>query len=432
MRFLVGTTGGPVKAIRGEDGKVLGTFPLPPGEGTASSTAASAPATAEAMLWADGCEHKRFLVAAAGRILACETATFSVRPLSSYTGGTCRLLAVLPSGAGDVVTVAESGAVAIHRGVALPDAVKHDPAEPDATAGELAVPGPVHGACLGDWGADGGAVLATGGKNNDAAVHSILLPQSPPPPPPSSLPSLKALWKAKKLPGDPRTRAPDLIWPTAMAFVPAAPRTLVVASSYGDVRLYNTAIQQRRPIARIVLCERPINCMAWVPSASSSASPTVVCGSTTGDLLMVDLTQKRVVGGFHGIGGAVRAVWAGEQAVVCCGVDRYVHTFARRTRARMSRVYVKQMASALLVISEDADALEDGPASEKRKTADELWASLSELPFDEDAKPLQKRKRQTKPVTVDEDGADSDDGNDVEDEDEEEEEEEEEPKKRRK
>lgn len=401
MRVLVGVQGGPVKVVRCEDGKVLQTFDV----GVAGTTAA-----VEAMLWAAASSSERFFVAAAGRIFACNLSDGTSRAVAAYAGGACRLLANIPgnaaAAAGDVLCVSEAGDVRVFSAAALLSECEEDcdvKQEPvDDAVSQAKLPGPVHGACVGVW--ESGVVVASGGKHNDVAVHSLHLQPSV---------SVSALWKAKKRPGDPRTRAPDLVWPTAIAFVPDAPRMLAVASSYGDVRLYDTSGPQRRPIARVAACERPLTCLAWM----SQQRATAVVGSAVGDVLQVDLAvpaKARVVGGFHGIGGSVRAVWAGNRALLCCGIDRYLHAFSLRTRARMSRMYLKQIASAMLVVSEDPDATDDdteaAAAARKRKTAEELWTSLAEMPFDQDA-PKSKRKHSAAAVEVD---VDEDEGEEEE------------------
>ncbi|XP_043437395.1 WD repeat-containing protein 74 isoform X1 [Prionailurus bengalensis] len=208
-------------------------------------------------------------------------------------------------------------------------------------------------------------VVATGGKENALKVWDLQGSEEP-------------VFRAKNVRNDwLDLRVP--IWDQDIQFLPESQK-LVTCTGYHQVRVYDPASPQRRPVLEATYGEYPLTAMTLTPGGNS-----VIVGNTHGQLAEIDLRQGRLLGCLKGLAGSVRGLQChpSKPLLASCGLDRVLRVHRiRNPRGLEHKVYLKSQLNCLLLSGRDD--WEDQPQEpQEPKTAaledtetDELWASL--------------------------------------------------------
>ena len=426
MRAIIGTENGPIKIIDMEYAKVLSMLRVGPGDVDKNGTM-----TTEALAWV--VPDKTFVAAINGGVYICnieaeDPVLTKVSTYSTGAGEECVYIGLYPGSQADVITCTTLGDVVLHQGVcAAGMAVKIEPsaakvickADAPAQAVCVGVRRATHkkiakeGDCKGDKkeakeeeasGEDEKEepIIAVGGKNKNVVVYSLV--------------SGEKVWAVKKQKDDPRTRLPEPVWPTCVAFSQLRPNILVVGTGYNRIRTYDMAAKQRTAITDTLVTQRPLNCVTLLERRKNPYGREFLAfGSTYGELMYFNpFGKKKVLGGFRGITGSVRAICYNREVLVVTGIDRFLRIFNLRTRLPIKRIYIKQIPRCMITTQEKWD-----PKSIDAQETDAIWDSLSDA----------SARRRSAVKTEEEENhkqAEAEEENDVDDDEEEEEEEEEE------
>ncbi|XP_012884424.1 PREDICTED: WD repeat-containing protein 74 [Dipodomys ordii] len=146
-----------------------------------------------------------------------------------------------------------------------------------------------------------------------------------------------------------------------------------------QVRVYDPASPQRRPVLESTYGEYPLTAMTLTPEGNS-----VIVGNTHGQLAEIDFRQGRLLGCLKGLAGSVRGLQChpSKPLLASCGLDRVLRIHRiRNPRGLEHKIYLKSRLNCLLLSGRDN--WEDEPQEqEPDKTpiedteTDELWASL--------------------------------------------------------
>ncbi|XP_004713548.1 WD repeat-containing protein 74 isoform X2 [Echinops telfairi] len=208
-------------------------------------------------------------------------------------------------------------------------------------------------------------VVATGGKENALKVWDLQGSEEP-------------LFRAKNVRNDwLNLRVP--IWEQDIQFLPES-RKLVTCTGFHQVRVYDPASPQRRPVLEATYGEYPLTAMTLTPEGNS-----VIVGNTHGQLAEIDLRQGRLLGCLKGLAGGVRAVQChpSKPLLASCGLDRVLRVHRiRNPRGLEHKVYLKSRLNCLLLSGRDdwedeaQEPQEPNKVSPEDTETDELWASL--------------------------------------------------------
>jgi len=124
------------------------------------------------------------------------------------------------------------------------------------------------------------------------------------------------------------------IWVRDVHFLGENSTQIVAATSYHQVRMYDTKAQ-RRPIFNIELGTDPFTCMAPVDDTA------VITATSTGIVSLFDLRKRQCVGSYKGkIAGSIRSVHVhpSKPIFACCGLDRFVRVFDIKKRTLLHKV----------------------------------------------------------------------------------------------
>ncbi|KAF5925997.1 hypothetical protein HPG69_016033 [Diceros bicornis minor] len=234
-------------------------------------------------------------------------------------------------------------------------------------------------------------VVATGGKENALKVWDLQGSEEP-------------VFRAKNVRNDwLDLRVP--IWDQDIQFLPASQK-LVTCTGYHQVRVYDPASPQRRPVLEATYGEYPLTAMTLTPGGNS-----VIVGNTHGQLAEIDLRQGRLVGCLKGLAGSVRGLQChpSKPLLASCGLDRVLRVHRiRNPRGLEHKVYLKSQLNCLLLSGRDNWEDEPQEPQEPNKVppedteTDELWASLEaaakrKLPdLEQTQRALQTRRRKKK------------------------------------
>ncbi|XP_045430081.1 WD repeat-containing protein 74 isoform X3 [Pipistrellus kuhlii] len=147
-----------------------------------------------------------------------------------------------------------------------------------------------------------------------------------------------------------------------------------------NVRVYDPASPQRRPVLEATYGEYPLTAMTLTPGGNS-----VIVGNTHGQLAEIDLRQGRLLGCLKGLAGSVRGLQChpSKPLLASCGLDRILRVHRiRNPRGLEHKVYLKSQLNCLLVSGRDnwedepQEPQEPSQLSSEDTEADELWASL--------------------------------------------------------
>nr|KAF6279588.1 WD repeat domain 74 [Pipistrellus kuhlii] len=169
------------------------------------------------------------------------------------------------------------------------------------------------------------------------------------------------------------------IWDQDIQFLPESQK-LVTCTGYHQVRVYDPASPQRRPVLEATYGEYPLTAMTLTPGGNS-----VIVGNTHGQLAEIDLRQGRLLGCLKGLAGSVRGLQChpSKPLLASCGLDRILRVHRiRNPRGLEHKVYLKSQLNCLLVSGRDnwedepQEPQEPSQLSSEDTEADELWASL--------------------------------------------------------
>ncbi|XP_048952404.1 WD repeat-containing protein 74 isoform X3 [Canis lupus dingo] len=196
-------------------------------------------------------------------------------------------------------------------------------------------------------------MVATGGKENALKVWDLQGSEEP-------------VFRAKNVRNDwLDLRVP--IWDQDIQFLPESQK-LVTCTGYHQVRVYDPASPQRRPVLEVTYGEYPLMAMTLTPGGNS-----VIVGNTHGQLAEIDLRQApspikwrhtgRLLGCLKGLAGSVRGLQChpSKPLLASCGLDRVL------------RIHRIQNPRGLEHKDEPQEAKKAPPEDTE---TDELWASL--------------------------------------------------------
>uniref|UniRef100_A0A8C9KPJ3 WD repeat-containing protein 74 n=1 Tax=Panthera tigris altaica TaxID=74533 RepID=A0A8C9KPJ3_PANTA len=189
-------------------------------------------------------------------------------------------------------------------------------------------------------------VVATGGKENALKVWDLQGSEEP-------------VFRAKNVRNDwLDLRVP--IWDQDIQFLPESQK-LVTCTGYHQVRVYDPASPQRRPVLEATYGEYPLTAMTLTPGGNS-----VIVGNTHGQLAEIDLRQGRLLGCLKGLAGSVRGLQChpSKPLLASCGLDRVL------------RVHRIRNPRGLEHKDQPQEPQEPKKAALQDTETDELWASL--------------------------------------------------------
>nr|XP_034788699.1 WD repeat-containing protein 74 isoform X2 [Pan paniscus] len=169
------------------------------------------------------------------------------------------------------------------------------------------------------------------------------------------------------------------IWDQDIQFLPGSQK-LVTCTGYHQVRVYDPASPQRRPVLETTYGEYPLTAMTLTPGGNS-----VIVGNTHGQLAEIDLRQGRLLGCLKGLAGSVRGLQChpSKPLLASCGLDRVLRIHRiQNPRGLEHKVYLKSQLNCLLLSGRDNWEDEPQEPQEPNKVpledteTDELWASL--------------------------------------------------------
>jgi len=142
-----------------------------------------------------------------------------------------------------------------------------------------------------------------------------------------------------------------------------------------QVRVYDPATPQRRPVLEVRYGEHPLTCLSV-----AAGGQAVVVGNTQGGLAVLDLRKGAVLAGLKGPVGSVRGLQchASLPLVASCGLDRFLRIHSLETRALLHKVYLKSRLNCLLMSSAPLQEQEEA-VEVKEEEDDEVWKSMEQV-----------------------------------------------------
>ncbi|XP_003798751.1 WD repeat-containing protein 74 [Otolemur garnettii] len=208
-------------------------------------------------------------------------------------------------------------------------------------------------------------VVATGGKENALKLWDLQGSEEP-------------MFRAKNVRNDwLDLRVP--IWDQDIQFLPGSQK-LVTCTGYHQIRVYDPASPQRRPVLETNYGDYPLTAMTLTPGANS-----VIVGNTHGQLAEIDFRQGRLLGCLKGLAGSVRGLQChpSKPLLASCGLDRVLRVHRiQNPRGLEHKVYLKSRLNCLLLSGRDnwedepQEPQEPNKVSPEDTETDELWASL--------------------------------------------------------
>ncbi|XP_048854051.1 WD repeat-containing protein 74 [Brienomyrus brachyistius] len=195
--------------------------------------------------------------------------------------------------------------------------------------------------------------VATGGKENGLKVWDLERPDVP-------------VFTAKNVRNDwLDLRVPE--WVRDLAFIPDSEK-IVTCTGHHQVRVYDPASPQRRPVLEAQFGEHPLTALAL-----PAGSPCVVVGNTQGQLAMIDLRKGLVRGCLKGLAGGVRELQCHPSLplVASCGLDRFLRIHSLDDRSLQHKVYLKSRLNCVLLSSRDLEACPEAVTAEAEVAAAE-------------------------------------------------------------
>ncbi|KAL0994077.1 hypothetical protein UPYG_G00117500 [Umbra pygmaea] len=206
--------------------------------------------------------------------------------------------------------------------------------------------------------------VATGGKENGLKVWDLERPETP-------------IFTAKRVRDD-WIDLPVLEWVRDMAFLPDSDK-IVTCTGHHQVRVYDPACPQRRPVLEATFGEYPLTALSLPASRDR-----VVVGNTHGQLAILDLRKGLVRGCMKGLTGGVRGLQCHPTLplVVSCGLDRFLRVHSLEDRSLLHKVYLKSRLNCVLLSSRDLElgstevSADVEEVKDEEDKVDEIWDNM--------------------------------------------------------
>jgi len=251
-------------------------------------------------------------------------------------------------------------------------------------------------------------LVATGGRENELKLYDLNSLAAP-------------IFTAKNVRNDwLNLRVP--VWVTDLAFLPDSQK-LVTCTGHSQVRVYDPAVKQRRPVIDMKFEDYALTCMSVRADGNA-----VVVANTQGNMAQLDLRKKQECCRYKGFAGALRSVQCHptEPVLVSCGLDRFLHVHDLNSRAHLSKLYLKSRLNCLLLTdawprtdvttSEEADvtmASENGYDAGSASEEEGVWGRMGEVK----TRPLKRKLKHENGGVPSDEEHDDDDDSDVDDDD---------------
>jgi len=219
------------------------------------------------------------------------------------------------------------------------------------------------------------SIFATGGNENDLKIWDLAAPD----------PSVP-IFKARNLPHDSlELRVP--VWVEDLTFLPQSQDLVATCSRYGDVRLYDSKVVNKRPVINMKFADHPLMAIS-----TTRNDRQVIVGSGQGRMGLIDLRNGKVVHNFVGSVGGIRSISAHPTGpyFVSCGLDQHLYLHHLDERKYLKKLYMKAILNCVLMTD---DFALDG--SKKATEADStVWQNISaDLITGADTLPLSPKKK---------------------------------------
>ncbi|KAJ2505953.1 Ribosome biogenesis protein nsa1 (NOP7-associated protein 1) [Coemansia sp. RSA 2052] len=240
------------------------------------------------------------------------------------------------------------------------------------------------------------SIFAIGGREQELTVWDAATAKSAGPSTEFAKPSSAPLFKSKNVSNDfLDMRVP--VWITDMQFIGdnTTTPTIAVSTGYKQIRIYDARAQQR-PVHDWNVSKHLINHILV-----SHTKPELFFADNEGNLQLMDLRTGRIIGGYKGIAGAVKAIALSEDGtkVAAAGLDRFLRVYETHGMHRMlHRAYIKQRVTQVVWDWEHKDVNQD---EIDQRDADSIWESMPKL--EASAEPRKKSSSKRKAVSVGED-----------------------------
>ncbi|KAJ2796119.1 Ribosome biogenesis protein nsa1 (NOP7-associated protein 1) [Coemansia guatemalensis] len=178
------------------------------------------------------------------------------------------------------------------------------------------------------------------------------------------------------------------VWITDMQFMDDNALTPLVAVSTGhrQIRIYDAKTQQR-PVHDWEVSKHPIYHIL-----ASHVRPELFFADNMGNVQQLDTRMGRVVSGYKGIAGAVKAMAISEDGsmIAAAGLDRFLRVYeAGGMRRPLHRAYIKQRVSQVVW---DWDSRDLSSEEIEQKEAEDIWQNMDVLSQEHSEKRPSKRK----------------------------------------
>jgi hypothetical protein len=244
--------------------------------------------------------------------------------------------------------------------------------------------------------------IATGGEGKDVEIFKA-----------TGDGKFESAWKARNVKHN-HLKLEIPVYPSQIEFLPSVEGTwrLVVASHHGHLRVYDTAVA-RRPVFSAEPSKTGIQALRLHPSSEvpSAGEPLVatkgmesdkaylahdlrvIYANTSGTFCIYSLHERRELGLFKGLEGAVNgiSVDAANNLVAGVGWGRYLGVFDAETRELKSRVYVKTQGCCVAVLDG-----EDPQPEEPEKPEEDVWEGMEEIKSEEEDREVKVRVKRKK------------------------------------
>lgn len=229
--------------------------------------------------------------------------------------------------------------------------------------------------------------VATGGTGKDVEIYTC-----------AAKGEWASAWKARNVKLT-HLKLEVPVHPSQIHFLPAQQGTwrMVVATNYGHVRVYDTAVS-RRPVFTAEPSKSAIKAMRIHPDseipdpalplvatkgleaekACLAADLMVVYANTSATFSTYSLRERREMGLFKGLDGTVNGISVDTDNGLVAGVGfgRYLAVYDASTRELKSRVFVKTAGCCVVVLDGEDEAVEE---PEKRDEEEDVWEAMEEV-----------------------------------------------------
>jgi len=198
------------------------------------------------------------------------------------------------------------------------------------------------------------------------------------------LESRTKLWTARNVPHD-NLDVRQPVWIKGANFFPDDPNKIAIATAYQQVRIYDIRVKGRRPVSNWKLAGDGYNKSTQFHSGTRAFTAlsllgkqgnNAFVGDTVGNVMLIDTRTGKLVRKLHGMTGSIVACAAHCAAPigVVAARDRWVRAFDLQRKRVLTRVYLKQIPSGLLLSREPPKPKEEIEAEEEAKLEIEAQA----------------------------------------------------------